>query len=133
MYFLYINGDSILNFLAEEKTSDGEVNILPEFDQKDLKKSTNIQKEVGNLFELLCYGKIQKKFTFKQLLFIVDENNDNLDYKSFKEKCENFTKKTLTEILEQFPKDQILSEYVKKIKENLEKKIIFNLNHLELK
>jgi hypothetical protein len=121
LYFLYINEDYTLNSLTKEITNDGEVNILPDYDPKLLKKNSNIQKEAGNLFELLCYGKIQQKFTLKQLLFIVDENNDNLDYKSFKEKYENFTKKTLTEILEQFPKGQILSEYVLKIKENLEK------------
>ena len=121
LYFLYINEDSSLNSLTKEITSDGEVNILPDYEPKNLKKNSNIQKEAGNLFELLCYGKVQQNLTLKQLLFIVDENNDNLDYKSFKEKYENFTKKTLKEILEQFPKDQILSEYVKKIKENLEK------------
>ena len=122
LYFLYINEDSKLNLLTKEITSEGEVNILPFFDPKELKKNSNIQNEAGNLFELLCYGKIQKSFTLKQLLFIVDENNDNLDYKSFKENYINFTKKNLIEILENFPNDQLLSEHVKKIEENLKKK-----------
>ena len=109
-----------LNTLTKEITTDGEVNILTDSEPKDLKKDSNIQNEAGNLFEILCYGKIQKQFTLKQLLFIADENNDNLDYKLFKEKYISFTQKTLTEILDQFPKDQILSECVQKIKENLD-------------
>lgn len=120
LYFLYIKEDSRLNTLTKEITTDGEVNILTDSEPKDLKKDSNIQNEAGNLFEILCYGKIQKQFTLKQLLFIADENNDNLDYKLFKEKYISFTQKTLTEILDQFPKDQILSECVQKIKENLD-------------
>ena len=40
------------------------------------KKDHNFQKEAGNMFELLCYGDIQKQFTLKQLLFIANENKD---------------------------------------------------------
>jgi hypothetical protein len=38
LYFLYINEDSKLNSLTKEITSEGEVNILPFFDPKELKK-----------------------------------------------------------------------------------------------
>ena len=84
-------------------------------------KNKNIQKEAGNNFELLCYGEIQKQFTLKQLLFIVNECNDNLDYVSFKKKYESHCKKNLDELLNQFPDDQPLSNHVKKIRECLTK------------
>lgn len=65
-----------------------------------------------------------KELTLKQLLFIVNENNDNLDYKSFKEKYQKHSEKELNDILNEFPNDQLFSEHVKNIKELLENKKI---------
>ena len=120
LYFLYVNEENSLNSLTKEIMPDGEVKIYPELGTDDLDKNKNIQKEAGNLFELLCYGSIQKRFTLKQLLFLADENNDNLDYISFKEKYEDNCEKDLSEILNKFPENQLLSGHVKKIKECLE-------------
>ena len=63
-----------------------------------------------------------KELTLKQLLFIVNENNDNLDYKSFKEKYQKHSEKELNDILKEFPNDQLFSEHVQNIKELLESK-----------
>ena len=65
-----------------------------------------------------------KELTLKQLLLIVNENNDNLDYKSFKEKYQKHSEKELNDILNEFPNDQLFSEHVKNIKELLENKKI---------
>ena len=123
LFFLYINDESNLNSLYKEVTPEGDIKSHHELVVQDLIKikNKNIQKEAGNIFELLCYGEIQKQFTLKQLLFIVNECNDNLDYVSFKKKYESHCKKNLDELLNQFPDDQPLSNHVKKIKEFLTK------------
>lgn len=123
LFFLYINEDRRLNSITKELTSDGEVIFHPEMRPEGLiaNKNKNIQKEAGNLFELLFYGKILKEFTFKQLLFIANENNDNLDYKSFKKEYEEQCKKSVSELLNEFPDNQLLSGCVKTIKECIDK------------
>lgn len=122
LFFLYINEDNSINSMIKELTSDGEIKILKDLNVNDLIGNTNknIQKEEGNLFELLCYGKIQKEFTLKQLLFISNENNDELDYSSFKKKYEEYSKKDLRESLNEFPSNLLLSAHVEKIKECIE-------------
>ena len=119
LYFLYVNEDIKLNSLIKELTPEGEIRILDNFTAQDLMNNTNekIQKEAGNIFEVLCYGKVTRKFTLKQLLFIVNEDNDNLDYNSFKNNYEEHCKRDLKVILENFPENQLLSEYVKKIRD----------------
>ena len=102
LYFLYVNEDIKLNSLIKELTPEGEIRILDNFTAQDLMNNTNekIQKEAGNIFEVLCYGKVTRKFTLKQLLFIVNEDNDNLDYNSFKNNYEEHCKRDLKVILE---------------------------------
>ena len=76
----------------------------------------SVDNEAGNLFEILCYGKIQKKFNLKQLLFIANEKNDDLTYNEFKNqyiKCENGD---LDKIIDNFPENQFFSKYVLEIK-----------------
>ena len=121
LYFLYVNEENNLNSLTKELMPVREVKIHPELGTDDLNKNKNIniQKEEGNLFELLCYGSIQKRFTLKQLLFLADENNDNLDCISFKKQYKDNCEKDLSEILNKFPENQLLSGHVKKIKECL--------------
>ena len=123
LFYLYVNEDTNINSLIKELTSEGEIIIHTELTAKDLTENKNIyiQREAGNIFELLCYGSIQNSFTLKQLLIISDENNDALDFKSFKEKYEKDSKKELSVLLQEFPDNQLLSEHVKKINECLNK------------
>ena len=76
--------------------------------------------------EILCYGGVQKKFKLKELLFIANENNDDLNFIQHKEQYKKCYESSLDELLNNFPKDQILSNLVQEIKEGLEeeKKII---------
>ena len=123
LFFLYINKDNSVNSMIKELTSDGEVKIRKDLNDNDLigNNNINIQKEEGNLFELLCYGKIQKELTLKQLLFIVNENNDELDYNTYKKKYEEACGKDLRQLLNEFPGNQLLSAHVEKIKICIEK------------
>ena len=123
LFFLYVHENSSINSITKELTSNGDVLFHPETEDEDMieKTGNNVQKEAGNLFELLCYGNIIKQFTLKQLLFIVNENNDNLRWDKFKESYENNSKKNIKQLLNEFPDNQLLSGYVKKIKECIEK------------
>ena len=122
LYFLYINENSNLNSITKELDANGNIICHPGFNPEDISenKNKNIQKEAGSIFEVLCYGDIQKKFTLKQLLFIANENNDNLDCDSFKIKYDEECKKNVSELLKEFPENQLLSGYVKIIKECIE-------------
>jgi len=54
LYFLYIDENS----LNKEISSDGKINIILDLDSKEASESKNRQRDEGNLFEILCYGKI---------------------------------------------------------------------------
>jgi len=111
IYFLYINEDRSSNSFIKEIVNDGEIHIFPNYDEKELKKNKNIHKEADNLFEILCYGKV---------LFIANEENDNLEIEIFKKNFLECSNKNLEDILKEFPDNQLLSGYVKKISECLE-------------
>ena len=122
LFFLYVHEDNRINSIIKELTSDGEVIFHPNMKIEDfINKDKNFQKEAGNIFEMLCYGDIQKRFNLKQLLIIVNEDNDNLNYESFKKKYEEECKKNVKDLLDEFPDNQLLSSHVKKIKEYIEK------------
>jgi len=79
--------------------------------------------ERGELFELLAYGKVFHLFKFFDLLFMANEKNDDLDIdthlKKFNEYCKR--EKDLKEELKSFPKNQLLSNIVEEIFDELEK------------
>ena len=120
--FLYISENRSINSLNKELKPEGEIVFHHEPYIKDLieKKDIIIQKDIGDMFEILCYGSIQEEFTLKQLLFIANENNDNLDYESFKKKYEEECKKNVSDLLNEFPDNQVLSDHVKRIKEYID-------------
>ena len=70
--------------------------------------------ERGLLFELLGYGKEIKFFTIFDLLFIANEINDNLDIDTHRKNYIEYMKKKkdLLYELKNFPKNQILSDIV---------------------
>lgn len=59
-------------------------------------------------------------FSLKQLLFIANEENDNLEIEIFKKNFLEYSNKNLEDILKEFPDNQFLSGFVKKIRECLE-------------
>ena len=130
LFYLYINEKRRLNsFPREINFGDPKIKILEyekyekiENEAKKQKKKipNNIIKEAGIAFEILCYGKEQKKFSIKQLLFIANEKNDELDFNSYRNKYEKCSETKLEKILDDFPNDQPLSNLVKEIKEGLE-------------
>ena len=123
LFFLYIHEDSSINSIIKELSSNGDIIFHPEMNFEDMKKKNdiNFQKEAGNIFEVLCYGNIQKEFTLKQLLFIANEKNDELDCDSFKNKYKEECLKDISQLLKEFPDGLLLSDYVKKINECIDK------------
>ena len=70
-------------------------NKVLEIDELTLNKDANtdntdnIMDESGYIFETLAYGRKRNLFNLKQLLFIGNEKNDNLNIYQYKEKFKN--------------------------------------------
>ena len=126
LFYLYVNKKRRINSLPRE-IKETEIKFLDDDEYKEIKaeekinkiKKENITKEAGESFEIFCYGNIQKKFYIKQLLFIANEKNDSLDCKKYKKNYQKFSENKLEKILQDFPKDQILSPLVEEISEGL--------------
>ena len=90
---------------------------LSEEEQKKLEqKLIIISKERGELYEQMYYGKIFYSFKMIELLFIADENNNNLKREKHLEKFINYTNNiNLEKAFENFPKNQSLSKLVNDI------------------
>lgn len=132
-FFLYSNKTRRLNSLCKEISKSGEIKIIDIKDDEELNqiKKTNkfIDNEAGNLFEILCFGEVLKEFNLKQLLFIADERNDNFNYDDYKKKYEEALKDDLDNLLENFPRNQFLSELVMRIKDGIEIEKNLELNY----
>jgi hypothetical protein len=66
------------NYISKEKIK------LPNIDVKDESNNTIEKPESGEFFELLLYGQGLTQITFNEMLFILDLENYNVDYKQFK-------------------------------------------------
>lgn len=117
LFYLYLNEKRRINSLPKE-INDNDVEILNDQDYENKKEKKNVKKEAGHLFEIFCYGNVQTKFTLNQILFIANEQNDNLDCSEYKN---NYMKyEEIDKLLKNFPEDQPLSSLVKEIQEGLE-------------
>ena len=126
LFYLYINRKRRINYLPREINS-SEIKFLTTEEYKKRKNEENVIKEAGYSFELFCYGKKRPiLFKLKELLFIANENNDNLDCKQYRIEYNNCFEKKIDELLNSFTDEHILSNLINEIKEGLEeeKKII---------
>ena len=132
LFYLYVNEKRRINSLPKE-INETRIEILTNQEYKKKKDQKNVEKEPGRLFEVFCYGKVQEKFKIKQLLFIANEENDNLDCIKYKKEYEKCCEQKLEEIVNNFPSDQPLSTLVKEIKEGLEeeKELYFELKNIK--
>lgn len=91
--------------------------LINEDEKKKLEeKSIIISQERGELYEQMYYGKIFSKFKMIELLFIANEDNNNLNREEHLEKFNQFTKNIkLEEAFKNFPKNQILSKLINDI------------------
>lgn len=81
------------NYISKEKIK------LPNINVKDESYNTVEKPESGDFFEMLLYGQSLTQITFNEMLFILDLENYNVDYKQFKanfKKCNVGTYKTST-------------------------------------
>lgn len=135
LFYIYINSKRRINSLPKEIT-ENIIKILSEDDYKkkrnNNKNNDNVSKEAGELFEVFCYGKKQKEFSLKQLLFIANEDNDKLDCETFKKNYNECSNIELDIILEQFPQNQILSKLVNDIKNDFKEEAMLK-NNFKLK
>ena len=96
--------------------------------------NSEAREDRGELFELKCYGKIFNSFNLFDLIFMLNEKYDDLnvndhlqEFKKYLEKNKDFLNE-----LNNFPKDQILSEIVHGIYKELSKENKISSNYNEL-
>lgn len=130
LFFLYINNRRRINSLPKEIINNNKVEVLSEKEYDKKKNNSNVIKEAGSLFELFNYGKIKFGFYLKELLFIANEKNDELNCEEYKNEFEKCKSKSIEEMLNEFPDNQIMSNIVQEIKKGIEeeKKFIKDFN-----
>ena len=109
---MHINRKRRKNSQPKEIKNDELKEISKEYYEKR-KEENNVIKEEGNLFVKFIED---KGFTLKQLLFIANDENDQLEDDNYKLGFIGCQNAGLNFILSNFPKDQQLSQLVKKIK-----------------
>ena len=66
------------NYISKEEIKSPNIRV------KDESNNTIEKPESGDFFEMLLYGQSLKQITFNEMLFILDLENYNVDYKQFK-------------------------------------------------
>jgi len=128
LFYLYINNSRQINSLPKE-IDENFIGVLTKDEYKAKKDNKNVFKEAGYSFEFFVYGKRQVKFNLKQLLFIANEKNETLDCKSFKKKYNECEAILLDDMLQTFPKNQILSSLVNEIRKGFEEEAQLQCNY----
>ena len=131
LYYFYIDKSDEIN-TPPKLLKNNKVIVLNEKEYSELSKThKNIQNDSGEIFETITYGKIQKIFNLKQLLFIANENNEKLNVDEFKKKYqEEMNNKNSTEkLFKEFKENnQILSDLVNNIYDELMKELSLEEN-----
>ena len=107
LYFLYTNKSDGLNTPPKLVKNNKVLEIKPPFEE-----NKNILKESGNIFEKIVYGKIKKIFTLKQLLFIGNEKNDNLNVHEYRKKFKEISNQNIDDLFKAYDNNNILGELV---------------------
>ena len=129
--FFYIHNLDEIN-APPKLTKNNKELILNEKEYNEQSKTDkNIEKESREISEKIAYGKIEKIFNLKQLLFIANENNEKLNVDEFKKKYqEEMGDKNATEnIFKEFKENnQILSDLVNNIYDEMKKELSLEMN-----
>ena len=113
-----------LNIRLQDYISKEEIKS-PYVNKKDESSKTIKKRESGDFFENLLYGQHLTHLTFNEMLFILDLENYNVDYKQFRanfEKCNIGTYKS-SKTLEDFLKSVNIS-----INDNIKNEGLFTVN-----
>lgn len=130
LFYLYVNKSRHMKIHSFPKEIDvNSIEVLTEDCYKEKKINKNIFKKAEYYFEYFVYGKRQAKFSLKQILFIANEENEELDCNSFKEKYNECEAATLDYMLQSFPQNQVLSSLVNEIRENFEEEAQLQSNY----
>ena len=113
LFYFYINENYTIN-TPKKEIKDNSVILSKEKVDSNNKK---IISESGDLFEEIAYGKVKKVFYLKELLFIANEVNDELDIDNYRKKFMELKDQTTDDLLKNFPKNQVMSDLVEKIYE----------------
>ena len=131
---LYVNLKKFVN-LVHRKYKFGQelhhlVKVLLFFLYKNnIRHVNNLVKEIkNNKVEILLEKNIKVGFYLKDLLFIANEKNDELDCEQYKIEYEKFHSKSIDEMLNEFPSDQVFSKLILEIKEGFEEEKTENFN-----
>ena len=91
LFFFYANKSNKINtppkIIKDDKVL--EIDELTLNKDANTDNTDNIMDESGYIFETLAYGRKRNLFNLKQLLFIGNEKNDNLNIYQYKEKFKN--------------------------------------------
>ena len=106
------------------------VTVLLFFLYKNNKRHVNsLLKEIeNNKVEILLGKSIKVGFYLKDLLFIANEKNDELDCEQYKIEYEKCHSKSIDEMLNEFPTDQAFSKLILEIKEGFKEEKSLNFN-----
>ena len=111
LYYLHINKPDSLNTTSKLIKNDK----LIETPFKENNNKNNKFKESGNNFKQVAYGKNKNSFTLKQLLFIGNEKNDNLNVHDYRNKYNEISKQKIDELFEAYDNNNILGLLVQYI------------------
>ena len=130
LFFYYVDKDYEIN-TPPKKIKDNKVTLLKNLNKEEQIDRNNVLEESGEIFETVTYGKVQKFFRLKQLLFIANEKNDELSVGEYKKKYnEQMSKKgNLEELFKEFQVNNlILSDLVNKIYSEMKNELSLEKN-----
>ena len=130
LYFYYVDKDYEIN-TPPKKIKDNKVTLFKNLSKEEQIEKNNILDESGEIFETVTYGRVQKFFRLKQLLFIANEKNDEVSVIEYRNKYTETMKKkdNLEELFKEFQDNNlILSDLVNKIYAEIKKELSLDKN-----
>ena len=117
-YSIQYQNNSLSDSFITNKEVDKELKFIEKNEKELEKRSDESKNDGGDKIELLLFGRKMEYFTVKEILFLLNRNSYNVDYKTFRKNFQKVSKTKYNELYDEVSMDEEFVNLLKNLKIN---------------
>ena len=117
-YSIQYQNNSLSDSFITNKEVDKELKFIEKNEKELEKRSDESKNDGGDKIELLLFGRKMEYFTVKEILFLLNRNSYNVDYKTFRKNFQKVSKTKFNVLYDEVSMDEEFVNLLKNLKIN---------------
>ena len=117
-YSIQYQNNSLSDSFITNKEVEKELKLIEKNEKEFEKRSDESKNEGGDKIELLLFGRKMEYFTVKEILFLLNRNSYNVDYKTFRKNFQKVSKTKFNVLYDTISMDEQFVNLLKNLKIN---------------